>query len=429
MTADYSIPRVVITGVGVVSPIGIGNEPFWDSLVNGRSGIDFLRAFPGLDVPSKLAAEVRNFDPLDYIQHKKMLKVMSRDIQLGVSAAGLAMTDAKLGLNGIDPERLGVEFGAGHISITPTELSEAAASCTDEDRFEFTRWGEDSMGQIAPLWLLKHLPNMPACHVAIEHDARGPNNTITCRDASALLALDEAVRVIQRGSADAMIVGACSSSVHPVDITRLNLYDHLSRRVDDPQRACRPFDMERDGMIVGEGAACFIIERYDHALARGADIYAEILAVAGGCDGGGPANRAGGRGIVRAVQAALRKAQIDPRDIGHINAHGKSTVEDDCVESRAYHEALGSAAEKIPVTALKSYFGQFDAGSGAVELAGSVLALKHGILPMTLNYETPDPNCRVNVVHTEPYRLRSHIAMSVNRTNVGQSAATIIRAI
>src|SRR3954462_6187802 len=138
MTADYSIPRVVIPGVGVVSPIGIGNEPFWDSLVNGRSGIDFLRAFPGLDVPSKLAAEVRDFDPLDYIQHKKMLKVMSRDIQLGVSAAGLAMTDAKLGLHGIDPERLGVEFGAGHISITPGELGEAAAACTDEDQFEYT---------------------------------------------------------------------------------------------------------------------------------------------------------------------------------------------------------------------------------------------------------------------------------------------------
>ncbi len=429
MTANDSIPRVVITGVGVVSPIGIGNDSFWDSLLNGRSGIDFLRAFPNLDVPSKLAAEVRDFDPLDYIRQKKMLKVMSRDIQLGVSSASLAMKDARLGLGMMDPERLGVEFGSGHISITPDELAEAASACSDQSQFEYTRWGEDSMGQIAPLWLLKHLPNMPACHVAIEHDARGPNNTITCRDASALLALDEAVRVIQRGAADAMIVGACSSNVHPVDITRLNLCDHLSHRVDDPQRACRPFDMERDGMIVGEGAATFVVERYEHAVARGADIYVEILAVAGGCDGSGPANRSAGRGIVRAVQAALRKAQIDPRDIGHINAHGKSTIEDDCVEARAYHDALGSAAERIPVTALKSYFGHFDAGSGAVELAGSVLALKHGVVPMTLNYETPDPNCRVNVIHTEPFRLRSHIAMSVNRTNVGQSAATIFRAI
>ena len=429
MMASMSAPRVVITGVGVVSPIGIGADGFWDSLLNGRSGIDYLRAFPNMDLPTKLAAEVRNFDPLDYIREKKMLKVMSRDIQLGVSAASLAMGDARLGLNAIDPERLGVEFGAGHISITPHQLADAALACGGGNDFDPSQWGADSMGQIAPLWLLKHLPNMPACHVAIEHDARGPNNTITCRDASALLALDEAVRVIQRGAADAMLVGACSSSVHPVDITRLNLYDNLSRRDDDPQRACRPFDMDRDGTIVGEGAACFVVERYDHAMARGADIYAEILAVAGGCDGAGPAKQAGGRGIVRAVQAALRKAEIDPKDIGHINAHGKSTVEDDCVEARAYHEALGWDVEKIPVTALKSYFGQFGAGSGAVELAGSVLALRHGMLPMTLNYETPDPNCRVNVVHTEPHRLRSPIALSVNRTNMGQSAATIFRAI
>lgn len=429
MTSNMSVPRVVITGVGVVSPIGIGLGTFWKNLLNGRSGIDYLRAFPNMDLPTKLGAEVRDFDPLDYIQHKKMLKVMSRDIQLGVSAASMAMTDSRLATAGIDPERLGVEFGAGHIAFNPAELAEAAAACVDHDEFEFKRWGEGTMGQIAPLWLLKHLPNMSACHVAIEHDARGPNNTITCRDASALLALDEAVRVIQRGAADAMIVGASSSSVHPVDITRLNLYDHLSHREDDPQRACRPFDMDRDGLIVGEGAACFVIESYQHAVARGADIYAEILAVASGSDGAKSTTQPSGRGIVCAVQAALKKAQIDPREIGHINAHGKSTVEDDWVEARAYHQALGSAAEDIPVTALKSYFGQFDAGSGAVELAGSVLALRHGVLPMTLNYETPDPNCRVNVVHTEPHRLRSPIAMSVNRTNIGQSAATIFRAI
>src|SRR4051812_10554191 len=140
MMANLSVPRVVITGVGVVSPIGIGVDSFWDSLLNGRSGIDFLRAFPNMDLPTKLAAEVRNFDPLDYIQQKKMLKVMSRDIQLGVSAASLAMTDSRLGLAGIDPERLGVEFGAGHISIPPAELAEAAAACTGDEQFEYDRW-------------------------------------------------------------------------------------------------------------------------------------------------------------------------------------------------------------------------------------------------------------------------------------------------
>ena len=205
---------------------------------------------------------------------------------------------------------------------------------------------------------------MPACHVAIEHDAQGPNNTITSGEASALLALSEAMRVIAANRADVMIVGACSSNIHPVDIARLNLFDTLSQRAGDPTRACRPFDRDRDGTIVGEGAAVFVVERYEHAIARGADIYAEVLAVSGGCDGHGHRNGAGGTGVVRAIQHVLRRSRIEPHEIGHINAHGKGTQRDDRVESRAYHQSLGDQASRIPVTALKSYFGNFDAGSG-----------------------------------------------------------------
>ncbi|MFO1021705.1 MAG: beta-ketoacyl-[acyl-carrier-protein] synthase family protein [Planctomycetales bacterium] len=422
--------RVVITGVGVVSPVGTGKDRFWDNLLQGRSGVDFLRSFPNMDLPSKFAAEVRDFDPLRYLKQKKMLKVMSRDIQLGVAAASLAFGDSGLKTGDYDPDRLGVEYGAGNIAIDPTDLAEAAAQCAgDSHVFEFDRFNGNTMGEIGPLWLLKHLPNMPACHVAIQHDARGPNNTITCRDSSALLALDEAVRVIQRGSADAMIVGACSSNIHPVDIARMNLLNSLSRREDDPSRACRPFDMNRDGTIVGEGAAAFIVESYEHAVHRGAEIYAEILGIGAGCDGSDDVSRVGSTGIVRAIQSALRKAQIDPREVGHINAHGNGTIAEDTLESRAYHRALGAAAENIPVTGLKCYFGNFDAGSGAVELAGSVLALRHGQIPMTLNYETPDPLCRLNVIHGEAQRVRSSTALSVNRTQMGQSAAVLIRSI
>ena len=181
------------------------------------------------------------------------------------------------------------------------------------------------MGRIAPLWLLKRLPNMPACHIAIQHDARGPNNTITSRDASALLALAEGFRVIERGAADAMIVGACSSNIHPVDLTKFNLFEDLSKRDEDPQSACRPFDATRDGTIVGEGSAAFVIERFEHAVRRGAPIYAEVLGVGAGCDGASLAPGTGGRGISHAVKSALRRAEIQPREIGHINAHGKST--------------------------------------------------------------------------------------------------------
>ena len=430
MTAAPGNPRVVITGLGVIAPVGTGKDLFWDNLLAGRSGIDYLQSLPAENLPCKLAAEIRDFDPLEHVYQKKFLKVMSRDIQLGVCAASMAMKDAGMQAGDVTPERLGVEFGTGHISFTPQELADAASDVADPTNPEaYTRWGEGQLGKIAPLWLLRQLPNMPACHVAIEHNARGPNNTITSADSSPLLALQEAMRVIQRDHADAMIVGACASNIHPVDIARISLYENLSRRDDDPARACRPFDRDRDGTIVGEGAAVFVLERYEHAVQRGADIYCEVLSVGAGCDGRGYQNGAGGTGLVRAMSAAMDRAGIRPDELGHINAHGKSTKRDDWVESRAYHQALGDEAETIPVVALKSYFGNFDAGAGAVELAGSIMALRNGMLPMTLNYEHPDPLCRLNVVHDEPVRLRNRTAMSVNRTIMGQSTAAVLRAI
>lgn len=423
------LTRVVITGVGTVAPNGVGNEAFWSSLRDGRSGIGLLESVPPGAFPSKLAAEIHDFDPLDHVYCRKFLKVMSRDIQLGTAAASMAMSDAHLGEGAIDPERLGVVYGSGRISTRPEDLVEAASQSLTGDEVEFTRWGEDGLGQIAPLWLLKRLPNMPACHVAIEHNAQGPNNTITCRDASALLALSEAVRVIERGVVDAMIVGACSSNIHPVDLTKFNLFENLSQRDDDPEHACRPFDVTRDGAIVGEGAASFIVERYEHAVARQARIYAEVIGVGAAYDGSATSTSADGRGIAQAVQSALRRADIEPSQIGHINANGKSTQRDDLIEARGYHRALGDAAARIPVTALKSYFGHFDGGSGAVELAGSLLALQHETLPTTLNYRIPDPRCRLNVAHDGPRPLRNLTAMTVNQASAGQSAAAIIRAL
>ena len=426
--------RVVVTGLGVVSPIGIGPDAFWDSLKNGRSGIDRLSTAAAGSLPSKLAAEVRDFDPLHYVYQKKFLKVMSRDIQLGVSAASMAMADAGLRPGDIDPTRLGVEFGAGHISFTPDELSEAARDYADpSDRDGYTRWGEGEppadapappMDKIAPLWMLRQLPNMPACHVAIEHDAQGPNNTITGGDVSALLALAEAMRVIERDQADAMIVGACSSQLNPVELARMNVCEQLSP-ADDPDEAPRPFDLRRDGGIAGEGAAVFVLERYESAVARGADIYGEVLSVAAGCDG----SSLDGRGLAGSIRRAIETAGVTPDQFGHINAHATGAVEDDVIETAAYHRGLGDAASRIPVTALKSYFGNFDAGGGAVELAGSLLSLRHGLVPQSLHYRTPDPRCRLNVVSDGPRELTSSLAMSVNRTRLGQSTAAIFRSL
>ena len=422
--------RVVITGVGVVSPIGIGKERFWDSLKNNRSGIDYLQSIDTDQLPSPFAAEVRDFDPVQHLRDRKFLKVMSRDMQLGVASAGLAMKDTGLENGDIDPYRLGVVYGAGRMTTHPSELAAAAAASCGEDReFSMTRWGEGGMGRIAPLWLLRQLPNMPACHISIDHNACGPNNTITCRDTSALLALSEAVRVIEAGRADAMIVGACSSNIHPVDIAKFHRFEGLSQRNDDPSRVCRPFDFERDGAVVGEGAASFVVESFEHAKRRGADIYAEVLGVGAGSDGKGAANESAGLGLVRAIEASMRRSGIRPGELGHINAQGKSTQPDDIVESRAYYRALGDCVLKVPVTAMKSFVGHFDAGAGAVELAGTLLSLKNGSVPATLNYEIPDPRCRLNVVNEGPQSLKSRTALTVNRTAMGQSAAAVLRAI
>ncbi|MCA9051657.1 MAG: beta-ketoacyl-[acyl-carrier-protein] synthase family protein [Planctomycetaceae bacterium] len=422
--------RIVVTGVGVVSPVGIGCGSFWESLRNSKSGIDYLSSIHGDDLPCPFGAEVRDFNPITLLRERKFIKIMSRDMQLGVASANLAMQDSGLNPGDVDPYRLGVVFGAGRMTTHPGELAAAVdASFDSKHEFSITRWGENGIGRIAPLWLLRQLPNMPACYISIDHNACGPNNTITCRDASALLALAEAVRVVESGRADAMIVGACSSNIHPVDIAKFHRFEGLSRRHDSPSRACRPFDFERDGAVVGEGAATFIVERYDHAQRRGADIYAEILGIGAGCDGRGYANEAGGLGLVRAIDASLKKAGVSPRDLGHINAHGKSTQPDDIVESRAFHRSLGDCVLKVPVTAMKSFIGHFDAGAGAVELAGTLLSLKHGEVPPTLNYEIPDPRCRLNVVHDGPQRLATRTALTVNRTAMGQSAAAVLRAL
>lgn len=422
--------RVVVTGVGVVSPIGIGKDRFWDSLINNRSGIDFMESLESDELPSPFGAEVRDFDPATMLRDRKFLKVMSRDMQLGVASARLAMQDTGLSDGDVDPYRLGVVYGAGRMTTHPSELAAAVeASRNGDNEFSLTRWGEGGMGRVAPLWLLRQLPNMPACHVSIDHNAAGPNNTITCRDASALLALAEAVRVIESGRADAMIVGACSSNIHPVDVAKFHRFEGLSKRTDDPARACRPFDFERDGAVVGEGAATFVVESYEHAKQRGADIYAEVLGIGAGCDGKGYANESGGLGLVRAIESTMRRANIRPEELGHINAQGKSTQPDDIVESRAYHRALGDCILKVPVTAMKSFVGHFDAGAGAVELAGTLMALRNGEVPATLNYEIPDPRCRLNVVQDGPQKMDTRTALTVNRTAMGQSAAAVLRAL
>jgi 3-oxoacyl-[acyl-carrier-protein] synthase II len=415
--------EIVITGVGVVSPIGIGSEAFWTALADGRSGVRLLDLFRTSDLPVPFGAVVDDFDPKQYVRPRKSLKVMSRDIQLGFAAADLACAQAGLHDRPIDPDRLGIVFGADLIHCELSELVNVYRGCIVDGKFEFKHFGQRAMAEMYPLWMLKYLPNMPACHIGIAQDARGPNNSLTLGDVSSLSAVTEAMRVLERGQADAMIAGGTGSRIHPASWVRDPILN-LSHRSHDPAAASRPFDAQRDGTVNGEGAAAFLLETRPHAQARGATILARILGAAGTFEPCRNGEVLRGRGIRQAISGALRDAGLLAGDVGHVNANGSSTILDDRIEAQAIRDTLAD----VPVTAPKSFFGNLGAGTGAVEMAVSVLALQKGYVPPTLNYQYPDPHCPVNVIHRQSLRINAPTALVLNHTNRGQAVAVVLAA-
>ncbi len=413
---------VVITGVGVVSPIGIGSEPYWNAMLKGQSGVRALDLYDGSELAPPLGGEVADFDPNQFIPRKQK-KVMSRDIQLGFAAAELACRQAGVQPGTVDPERLGVIYGADMIAAELPELQEAFGSCTIDGRFDFSLWGQRVKDHLFPLWMLKYLPNMPACHIAIAQDARGPNNSITLSEASSLAAVIEATQAIRRGQADLMLAGGASSRLHPCVWLRCTSYQ-LSSRTNDPAGACRPFDADRDGLVFGEGAAAFVLENRRHAEARGAQPLARIAGAASTHEARRPGMPVEGEAVRRAIQAALSAAGLQPSDLGHVNAHGVGTTVDDRIEARAIRDTLGD----VPVTAPKSYFGDLCAATGAVEMVASLLALEKGLVPPTLNYRRPDPECPVRVVAGGAIPLVRPAAMVLNHARTGQAVAVVLAA-
>jgi len=416
-----SASDVVITGLGVVSPIGIGCEPFWTALAAGTSGIRPIDRFDSSSLSVRFGGQIPDFDPKVYVRPRKSLKVMSREIQLGFAAADLALTDAGIAAGTVEPERFGVVFGNDMIYADLEDLEGTYRRSARDGRFDFTLWSEAIQEELHPLWLLKHLPNMTASHIAIAHDARGPNNSIVLGDVSSLLALSEAASIIERGWADVMLAGGTGCRLHPTALVARG-DALLSHRTDDFRRACRPFDRDRDGLVNGEGAAAIVLESRGHAERRNAEIRGRLLSWASRCEPKARREGLTGSSIRQAIRAALSGAGLEPTDIGHVNAHGVGTIEMDSAEARAIAAALG----RVPVTAPKSLFGHLGAGGGAVELAASVLGLRRGLVPATLNYHTPDPACPVNVVTGEPLLGRPSTALAVNLCSTGQAAAVVI---
>ncbi|MBI3406850.1 MAG: beta-ketoacyl-[acyl-carrier-protein] synthase family protein [Planctomycetes bacterium] len=415
--------RVVVTGLGMVTPIGIGVTPFWDSLHHGRGGIRAIRAFDVSNLPTRIAGEVEGFDAKKFVDKKdrKSLRVMSRPIQLAVAAAQLALDDANVNKESLDPTRFGCEFGAGLLPTEPEELGPASLVSTNcaPGQVDMKAWGDKGLEAVPPLWMLKYLPNMLACHVSILHNAQGPNNSITESDAAGLLALGEAARILRRNQADFFLVGGGDSKINPISLTRHCLFGLMSRHNDDPERACRPFDRRRDGWVIGEGAGVLTVEDLEHAKRRGAAIYAEVVGFGAAFD-----KARKGDGIVRAIKSAMTQANIGASDLDHVNAHGLSTVDADIWEAAGLRGYFGD--RKVPVLAVKSYLGSVGAASGIIELAASILALKHGVVPRSLNFEEPDPAGPVSVL-CEPKRVEKPYFLKISFTDMGQCAAVVCR--
>ena len=333
------------------------------------------------DLPTPFGGEIIDFDPKKFVKNRKSLKVMSREIQLAVSAAEMAADMAGHRTKPLDPDRFGVVFGADVIPCELPEIVPAFRSCMVEGKFDFHRWGHAAMAEMFPLWLLKYLPNMHACHIGLAQDARGPNNSLTLGDVSSLSAAVEAVRVIERGQADAMLAGGAGSRIHPTMLFR-GMAHELSRRGGEPAKACRPFDAGRDGMVNGEGAAAYMLESREHAAGSRRRPPAQNsrpclgLRALGHGQSLRPRSRppAGAPALRRVLAGVLKESGVAPQAVGCVIAHGFSTHLDDEREAKAIREVLGD----VPVTAPKSYFGHFGAGSGAVEMVVGLLALNIG---------------------------------------------------
>ena len=434
--------RVVITGVGVVSPLGIGVEPFLASLKEKRSGVDVVTdVMDASAAPKNVGGEVPDFD--DGItkgvmpkKQRKFVKVMCREIELGVVSALQAIEHCGLDLDNLDRSRIGVDFGANLMFSPPDVLSDACEACmeplpggdADAREFQYDKWGQTGMKVMEPLWLLKYLPNMPACHIGIALDARGPSNSLTMGGASGNAALSEAAHIIERGQADVMVAGTTGTHLHPTKTLNVGLFNELASDDGPPASWCKPWDANRTGQVVGEGACTVILEEYEHAVARGATILGEALGFGSACvaepDGTGHLEKA----IAVAGRAALRDAGLSPAGLGHVNGHGLGTQASDVAECRGLIDLLDGA--DVPVTGIKGFTGNAGAGSGVQELVASLLMLREGLLPVCLNLETPDPAAGSLSFVTGDHRPDggNKIFLNLNGTRGGQASAAIIRA-
>jgi 3-oxoacyl-[acyl-carrier-protein] synthase II len=427
--------RVVVTGVGVVSPIGIGAKSFWKNLLAGKSGIRRLQRFDPSGFKCQIAGEVLDYKIGDYVpkSYRKATKVMARDIELAVIAADDAMKDAGLQTKAytetpaIKSERFGCNIGAGLISAELDELTGAMNVAREGNKLDLHKWGREGMQQLTPLWLLKYLPNMLACHVTIIHGLKGPSNTITCADASSHLAIGEAFRTIQRGNADLAICGGAESKMDPMGMMRHQLLHRLNESYNDqPEQAVRPFDADAKGMVHGEGGGLLILEEYEHARARGAKIYAELVGFGASQDTYSITEPdPTGRSYGKAITKALADANLPPAAVDLLVPCGLGIASHDKAELNGLSLAFGNGLDRVPVATVKAQIGNLNAGSG-VEACAALLAVQAKKIPPAINTHKCIDDRKLNVAA----EARDHdvkVSVSSIYSIGGQNAALVFR--
>jgi 3-oxoacyl-[acyl-carrier-protein] synthase II len=404
--------RIVATGMGVISPVGIGIEPFWSALTAGVSGIKRITNFDPSGFATQIAAEVKGFNPHDYLD-KKEARRMDRFTQFAVAASKMAIEDAGLDLGQLDKNRVGVVLGCGIGGLSTME--------------EQTRvLVEKGPGRISPFLVPMMIANMGAGQVAIAFGLRGPNITTVTACASSTNAIGDAIKLLQRGQADVVISGGTEAPITPLGVGGFASMKAMSTRNDAPEEASRPFDADRDGFIIGEGSAILVLETEEHALKRGARIYGEVAGYGTTCDAFHiTAPDPEGAGAAASMRMALEDAGIAPEQVDYINAHGTSTPLNDKLETIAIKTIFGESAGKIPVSSTKSMTGHMLGAAGGIEALVCFLAINRGIIPPTINYHTPDPDCDLDYVPNKAREARVNIAMS-NSFGFGGHNATLI---
>jgi 3-oxoacyl-[acyl-carrier-protein] synthase II len=425
--------RVVITGMGWVTPLGHDIEPVWKRLLDGASGVGPVSLFDARTYPTQFAAVVKDFDLKNFLgEHYERHKTASRQTRFALAAAEMAWNSAGLdGTGGVDPEMVGVYLGGGEGPIDFDNFTTAAITGWNPEtrQLDAVRWAEVAYERLDAVREFEQDPNCAAGHVACRFNAQGPNfNTLTACAASTQ-ALGEATMLIRRGDADLMISGGAHSMLHPLGMTGFNRLTALSTRNDSCQTASRPFDRTRDGFVLGEGAGILILEEYENAKRRGAPLLAEILGYGSTADAFRVTDmHEEGRGPAAAMQGGLADAGLKPENIDYISAHGTGTEENDKIETLAIKRIFGDHARKIPISSIKSMLGHLIAGAGAVELITCVLAMRDGMIPPTINYQHPDPNCDLDYVPNRARKADLKICLSNSFGFGGQNDALVVRA-